>query len=41
VVEWWILGLMTSFAELDVNLLVCRDDVIVGGEDVNANVMSI
>jgi len=40
VVEWWILGLMTLFVELDVNLLICRDDIIVG-EDVNANAMSI
>jgi len=41
VVVWWILGLMTFFVDLDVNLLVCGDDIIVGGEDVNANVMSI
>jgi len=40
VVEWWILGWMTLVVELHVNLLVCRDDVIVG-EDVNANAMSM
>jgi len=40
VVDWWILGLMSLFVELDVNLIGGRDDIIVG-EDVNASAMSI